>query len=103
MLHNMNILSIISKIVSNHGLGTTIAVYNDIEQKWYYYCGGYNPKNPSNHIHTHSIQGKCFNYILENQPTYFAGEMPKEEAIATKLESIEESNIDYDFKTIWVK
>ena len=103
MLKDKDILLAIREVVAGNGFGTMIAIYNDIEQKWYYYCGDFKPKNPSNNIHFNSINGKCLNYILDNRITYFSGELAKNELIATKINDIPTERIEFDFRFVWVK
>lgn len=103
MLKDKDILLAIREVVVGNGFGTMIAVYNDIEQKWYYYCGDFKPKNPSNNIHFNSIRGKCLNYIVDNQQTYFSGTLVKSELVSTKIDSTPDEMIEFDFKFVWIK
>lgn len=103
MIKDKEILQAIRDVAQNNGLGTVISVFNDIEQKWYYYCGDFKPKNPSNNIHFHSINGKCLNYIIDNRLTYFSGEMIKSELVATKINDLPKEIIEFDFRFVWIK
>jgi hypothetical protein len=103
MILEKDIVLALRDVVQNNGFGTVVAVYNDIEQKWYYYCGQFKPKNPSNNIHFNEISGKCLNYILDNRDRYFTGDSIKSEATATKLQDLPSERITFDFKFVWVQ
>lgn len=104
MIKNKNILLAIREVAQSNGQGTVVAIYNDTENKWYSYVGEFKPKNPSNNIHSSSIRGKCVDYIIENQHTYFNGELAKNDLIATKIEDLPIEDIDFgDLRYIWFK
>lgn len=103
MLINRDKLQLVADIAKQSGFGSMVAVYNDIEKIWYYYIGDFKPANPSNHIHFNSISGKCINYILENEFTYFRGELAKSELIYTKLEDLPKEDKVFDFKYVWFR
>ena len=103
MISNKGNLLGIKETASSNGLGTLVAVYNDIENKWYYYVGNFKPRKPSNNIEFSSISGKCINYILENQHVYFSGDMAKNELIATKIQDLPSEEIEFPFRFIWFK
>lgn len=103
MIQQKNLILSIREVIQTNGLGTLISVYNDIEQNWYYYVGEFKQKNPSNNIYYSYISGKCINYILDNQSTYFNGELAKNELIVTKIQDLPKEQIEFDFKFVWFK
>lgn len=102
MLKN-NKLSLLSQLAKERGEGTLVAFYNDIEEKWYYYVGDFKPKNPSNHIHHHSMRGKCINKVLDNEFIYFSGDIAKAELIGTEFEKLIVESFECDFRFVWIK
>lgn len=103
MLKQNDKLQLIANLSKDNGFGTLVAIYNDIEQKWYYYVGVFKPRNPSNHIHFNMIDGKCINYIFDNEYTYFTGDLIKNELISTKIEDLPKEIKEFDFKFVWYK
>jgi hypothetical protein len=103
MIAEKDIVLALREVVTNNGFGTIIAVYNDISNTWFYYCGQFKPKNPSSNIYFNSIYGKCLNYILDNRDRYFTGSLSKAEAIATKINDTPEEMVEFDFRFVWFK
>jgi len=100
MIQNEN-FKLLKDVIQEIG-GSAIAVYNHIEDKWYYYVGDYRPKNPSNHIHFNNIRGKCINYIFDNHSTYFSNGINKQ-LIITKIEDLPEEDWDFTFEALQMK
>ena len=104
MIENNQKLLLLSQIAVSMGEGTLIAVYNDIELKWYYYIGEFKASNPSSHIYHNLIMGKCINHIIDNSFTYFMGDnLAKNELIQTEFQKIPREIKEFDFKFIWFK
>jgi hypothetical protein len=96
-------LQLISQIAYDSGEGTLVAIYNDIEEMWHYYLGNFKPKNPSNHIYFHTIIGKCIDYIVENEHTFFTGDLAKNDIIRTHIYNLETEEKEFDFRFVWFK
>lgn len=103
MIENKQKLELLAKQARESGEGALVAIYNDIEQKWYYYIGEFKPKNPSNHIYYNSIRGKSISHMIENPFTYFSGDLAKNELINTEFSKLKKENIEFDFRFIWFK
>jgi len=103
MILNKNKLLLLANQAKNEGIGSLVAIFNNIENRWYYYVGEFKPINPSSHIHHNNIRGRCVNVILDNEFTYFSGDNAKNELISTEINKIKEENIDFDFPFIWFK
>jgi len=96
-------LQLIGQIAYESGEGTLVAVHNDIEDKWYFYVGNFKPKNPAGHIFLNSIDGKCINYIVENEHTFFMGDNAKNELIRDYIQDLSKEEKEFDFRFIWFK
>lgn len=103
MIKSKKHLLLLAEQARNEGMGSLVAIYNDIENEWHYYVGDFKPSNPSNHMHHSSIRGRCIDYILESSFTYFSGDMMKNELIRTELSKIIEESVEFDFKFVWFK
>lgn len=103
MIHNKSKLLLLAEQAKNEGIGSLVAVFNDIEKRWYYYVGEFKPSNPSSHIHHNNVRGKCINTILENEFTYFSGDIAKNELIRTEMNKFRDENLDFDFPFIWFR
>lgn len=97
-------LVLLKKVIQEFGIsGSLIAVFNDIENMWYYYIGDVTLKSPTDGIHFNRIlNGKCLNHIFQNSQIYFQGESVYDKiALITKINLLPEEDIRaFDFRVL---
>ena len=104
MITNKDKLLLLKNFFLESGIsGSLCAIYNNIENKWYYYIGELTLKNPNEGIYFNKlIRAKCLNKIIENEHMFFRGDNLQDfQSIILEIERCKNENYNsYDFLTI---
>lgn len=103
MIEKGNMCRLMAQLAMEFGWGSFVAVYNDIEEKWYYFVGNFKEKNPHTYIMSNSIEGVDVTHVIENNSTFLNGATIDKQKVYTFVEKQKEENtfnITFDFRFV---
>ena len=103
MIEKGNICRLMSELSREFGWGSFVSVYNDIEDKWYYFVGNFKEKNPHTYIMSHFIEGVDVTHVIENNSTYLSGSVIDKQKVYAFVEKQREENLvnlTFDFRFV---